>query len=62
MPYDKKKKMTDQLTRASSFIFLQLTQWRCAVKCCFQDETVWFTQRGTELLFNVAKSTLSEHL
>jgi hypothetical protein len=54
--------MTDQLPQASNFILYTAPNGDVQLNVVLQDETVWLTQRGMESLFNVAKSTLSEHL
>ena len=54
--------MTEQLPQASNFILYTAPNGDVQLNVVLQDETVWLTQRGMESLFNVAKSTLSEHL
>ena len=54
--------MTDQLPQATNFILYTAPTGDVQLNVVLQDETVWLTQRGMESLFNVAKSTLSEHL
>lgn len=54
--------MTDQLPQASNFILYTAPNGDVQLNVVLQEETVWLTQRGMESLFNVAKSTLSEHL
>ena len=54
--------MIDQLPQASNFILYSAPNGDVQLNVALQDETVWLTQRGMESLFNVAKSTLSEHL
>ena len=54
--------MTGQLPQATNFILYTAPNGDVQLNVALQDETVWLTQRGMESLFNVAKSTLSEHL
>lgn len=54
--------MTDQLPQATNFILYSAPNGDVQLNVVLQEETVWLTQRGMESLFNVAKSTLSEHL
>lgn len=54
--------MTDQLPQATNFILYTAPNGDIQLNVALKDETVWLTQRGMESLFNVAKSTLSEHL
>ena len=55
--------MTDNnLPQAPNFILYTAANGDVSLNVVLQDETVWLTQRGMESLFNVSKSTLSEHL
>lgn len=54
--------MTGQLPQTTNFILYTAPNGDVQLNVALQDETLWLTQRGMESLFNVAKSTLSEHL
>lgn len=55
--------MTDNnLPQSPNFILYTAANGDVSLNVVLQDETVWLTQRGMESLFNVSKSTLSEHL
>lgn len=54
--------MTDQVPQATNFILYTALNGDVQLNVFLQDETVWLPQKGMESLFNVAKSTLSEHL
>lgn len=59
----KKITVTDNnLPQAPNFILYTAVNGDVSLNVVLQDETVWLTQRGMESLFNVSKSTLSEHL
>jgi hypothetical protein len=48
--------------RSSDFIIFKTADGQITVDVCFEDETVWLTQDQMVLLFNKAKSTISEHI
>nr|WP_294839836.1 virulence RhuM family protein [uncultured Methylotenera sp.] len=54
--------MSDLLPQATNFILYTAPNGDVQLNVVLQEETVWLNQRGMESLFNVAKSTLSEHL
>lgn len=54
--------MSDQLPQASNFMLYTAHNGDVKVDVFLQDETIWLTQKAMESLFNVTKSTLSEHL
>lgn len=48
--------------QASNFMLYTAQNGDVKVDVFLQDETIWLTQKAMESLFNVTKSTLSEHL
>ncbi len=56
-------KKNDQLKpKDSEFLFYTSGEGNIKVEVHLQDETVWLTQKGMGKLFDVVKSTISEHL
>ncbi len=55
--------MTEKsMPQVPNFILYTTASGDVSLNVVLQDETLWLTQRAMESLFNVAKSTLSEHL
>jgi hypothetical protein len=55
--------MADDIApQASNFVLYTAHNGDVKVDVFLQDETIWLTQKAMESLFNVTKSTLSEHL
>lgn len=59
---DKSQKKLAQEKNISEFIIFKTEDEKISVDVRFEDETVWLTQEQMSLLFDKAKSTISEHI
>jgi hypothetical protein len=54
--------MTNGLTNTSQFIFYTSSNGNMNIQIFVENETVWTTQKGMAEIFNVSRSTITEHL
>ena len=54
--------MANDMTEQNKFIFYAAKEGDLTIKVFVEDENIWVTQAGMTEIFDVSKSTISEHL
>ncbi|MDR2790233.1 MAG: virulence RhuM family protein [Campylobacteraceae bacterium] len=54
--------MANELIDSSQFIFYASSNGNINIQVIVQDENVWVTQKGMSEIFNISRSTITEHL